>query len=62
MSRVLSAIVAAALFGALIKVSLDPQKTTAKHYDATTKITLDELDRALPGSAANYPPELLPRP
>ena len=62
MSHVLSAIIAAALFGTLIKISLEPNKTTAKYYDTTTKITVDELDRALPNGAANYPRELLPKP
>ena len=62
MSRVLSAIIAAALFGALVKVSLEPNKTTARYYDATAKSNSDGLDRALPSNAANYPSDLLPRP
>jgi hypothetical protein len=62
MSRVLSAIIAAVLFGALIKVSLEPNKTTAKYYDRKIESNFGELDRALRSNAESYPATLLPKP
>ena len=61
MSRVLSIVIAVALFGVLVKISIDPKETLGNYAKAANG-QFDGLGIALHNNIGKYPAELLPRP